>query len=271
MKEYIRQLLGHTTSEPRGLNVVREYLQARILSAMQREGAMMALAFQGGTALRFLYALPRHSEDLDFALERPEKPYDLRRYSNAIRRGLSAEAYDVEIRLSDRRTVHSSFIRFPGLLYELDLAPRPQQVLSVRIEVDTRPPRGARLETTVVRRHAILQLQHHDRASLFSGKLHAVLHRPYVKGRDVYDLLWYLSDRTWPEPNLELLRDALQQTGWSGPLPDQATWRALVRSRLEAMDWNRVASDVSPFLEVPTDITLLTRENLLRLLDGSSQ
>ncbi|MPZ17421.1 MAG: hypothetical protein GEV06_05870 [Luteitalea sp.] len=269
MKEYIRHLLGPDTSGPRGVNVVREYLQARILSALQREGAMMALAFQGGTALRFLYALPRHSEDLDFTLERPEKPYDLRRCAEAVRRELAAEAYDVEIRVSDRRAVHSTFVRFPGLLYELALAPRRQQVLSVRIEVDTRPPRGARLETTVVRRHAILQLQHHDRASLLSGKLHAVLQRPYVKGRDVYDLLWYLSDRTWPEPNLDLLREALRQTDWSGPLPDQITWREVVRSRLEDMNWSRVVSDVTPFLEVPTEVTMLTRENLLQLLDMS--
>jgi len=31
---------------------------------------MLSLAFQGGTALRFLYALPRYSEDLDFTLGR---------------------------------------------------------------------------------------------------------------------------------------------------------------------------------------------------------
>jgi predicted nucleotidyltransferase component of viral defense system len=52
-------------------------------------------------------------------------------------------------------------------------------------------------------------LQHHDRASLLAGKLHALFQRRYVKGRDLYDLMWYLSDPNWPEPNLTLLQNAL--------------------------------------------------------------
>jgi len=73
---------------------------------------------------------------------------------------------------------------------------------------------NAVLATTVIRRHVVLQLQHHDRASLLAGKLHAILQRPYLKGRDLYDLAWYLSDREWPAPNLEYLNNALLQTGW---------------------------------------------------------
>ena len=49
-----------------------------------------------------------------------------------------------------------------------------------------------------MRRHVTLRLHHHDRASLLAGKLHAILQRPYTKGRDLYDLIWYLSDPTWP-------------------------------------------------------------------------
>jgi hypothetical protein len=57
----------------------------------------------------------------------------------------------------------------------------------VKLEVDTRLSQGAVLETTVVRRHVLLRLQHHDRASLLAGKLHAILQRPWPKGRDFYD------------------------------------------------------------------------------------
>jgi hypothetical protein len=116
--------------------------------------------------------------------------------------------------VSDQKTVHSAFVRFRGLLYELGLSPHSDQVLAVKFEVDTNPPDGAALTTIIVRRYVILQLQHHDRASLLAGKLHAILQRPYTKGRDIYDLLWYLSDPEWPPPNLVLLNNALQQTGW---------------------------------------------------------
>ena len=65
-------------------NIAREYLQARILDHLHQAGAMQALAFQGGTALRFLYAIPRYSEDLDFALERQAQDYDFRRYLRQV-------------------------------------------------------------------------------------------------------------------------------------------------------------------------------------------
>ena len=57
MKEHLRQLAG-VHGPLRGRNVAREYLQARILGALQRAGAMTSLAFHGGTSLRFLFGLP---------------------------------------------------------------------------------------------------------------------------------------------------------------------------------------------------------------------
>jgi hypothetical protein len=134
--------------------------------------------------------------------------------------------------------------------------------------VDTNPPHGAGLATTVVRRYVTLQLQHHDRASLLAGKLHAILQRPYIKGRDVYDLLWYLSDPAWPEPNLTLLNNALVQTGWTGGPVTAANWREWVQRRLQALPWEQVVADVRPFLEPAGDAALLTRENMLRVLGG---
>ena len=77
MRDHLQALVrGQDALE--GRNILREYLQARILEGLQRVGAMSALAFQGGTALRFLYGLPRYSEDLDFALEGPRESYDPR-------------------------------------------------------------------------------------------------------------------------------------------------------------------------------------------------
>jgi hypothetical protein len=266
MKEYLSDLVRSSPTPAFGHNVAREYLQARILGSLQRAGAMVPLAFHGGTALRFLYASSRYSEDLDFALEQARPQYALRDYLRAARRDLTAEGYVLDIRLNDLHVVHSAFIRFRGLLYDLGLSPHRDQVLAVKIEVDTNPPAGAGLATTVIRRHVTLQLQHHDRPSLLAGKLHAVLQRPYLKGRDVYDLLWYLSDPDWPSPNLAMLNNALQQTGWAGERLSQDNWRPLVRERLESASWDQVVADVRPFLDTSASIELLTPENLMRVL-----
>jgi predicted nucleotidyltransferase component of viral defense system len=266
LKEDLKGRLRTVAAPTLARNIAREYLQARILGSLQRSGAMIPLSFQGGTALRFLYSIPRYSEDLDFALERPGRGYDFKRYLETVRADLRHEGYTVEARVNEQRTVHGAFVRFPGLLHELEISPHPNESLAVKVEVDTAPPAGAVLETTVVRRHLTLRLQHHDPASLLAGKLHALLQRTYAKGRDVYDLIWYLSDPAWPAPNLILLNNALRQTDWTGPLLTAEAWRRQVRERLDSVDWEKIVADVRPFLESPAEVDLLTPETVSRLL-----
>lgn len=267
MKDYLVQLVRASASPLQARNVAREYLQARVLEGLQRAGAMVSLAFHGGTALRFLFALPRYSEDLGFALEREPERYDLRTYLRQVQSDLTREGYAAEVKLNDTRTVQNAFVRFAGLPHELGLSPHRTEVLAVKVEVDTRPPAGAGLAITLVRRHVTLRLQHHDRASLLAGKLHAVIQRPFAKGRDLYDLLWYLSDPAWPEPNLVLLTNALQQSGWTEALPGEATWRSVVAERVQALEWATITRDVEPFLASEHELRLLTRENVLQALN----
>jgi hypothetical protein len=266
MKEFLKDLVRQSASPIQRRNLVREYLQARILGALQGKGAFIPLAFQGGTALRFLYGLPRHSEDLDFSLERPRRGYDLQAYAAAASSALSKEGYAIDVKLSLEGAVQSCALRFRGLFFELGLSAHEDEALSIKLEVDTKPPAGAGLEISVVRKYALLRLQHHDRASLLAGKLHAILQRKYTKGRDLYDLLWYLSDRAWPSPNLRLLKNALRQTGWSGPGLTSDNWKAILAERLEQVDWRAAQADVLPFLERPEEADLLEKEALLGLL-----
>lgn len=267
MKDHLAHLVRESESPLKGRNTMREYLQARILGCLQREGAMVPLAFHGGTALRFLYALPRHSEDLDFALEGKPAAYDLKGYVQAIEAEFHREGYELETRRADNRVVQNAWIRFRGLLYEMGLSGQRGEVFSLKLEMDTDPPQGAGLETTVVRRHVILQLHHHDQPSLLAGKIHAILQRSFTKGRDLYDLLWYLSDPDWPDPNLTLLNNALSQTGWQGPTLTERNWRNILRRRVEELDYRHVREDVAPFLERAEESDLLTRENLMQLLE----
>ncbi|HUG53582.1 MAG TPA: nucleotidyl transferase AbiEii/AbiGii toxin family protein, partial [Vicinamibacteria bacterium] len=130
MKERLRELLHDAGGGPAARNLAREFLQASILAALQRAGAMVPLAFQGGTALRFLHSIRRYSEDLDFALERPRAGYDFRALLAAVRADMAREGYDVDLaRVSDQRAVHSAFVRFPGLLHELGLSGHREEAL----------------------------------------------------------------------------------------------------------------------------------------------
>ena len=225
MKEHLRQLASTAENDLARTCLVREYLQARILESLQDTGTFLRWAFVGGTALRFLFSIPRFSEDLDFSLITPGKDADFKSATAEVKRVFEREGYSIDVKVSEKKTVASAWVRFPGLPHEIGISSYAAQVLSIKLELDTNPPAGAHIENSVVRRHVTLNLCHYDKASLLAGKIHAVLSRQWTKGRDLYDLVWYLADRTWPAPNLDLLNAALEQTSWDGPRLTEANWR----------------------------------------------
>lgn len=269
MKPYLQSQLNGVTDLTIGLPIVREYLQARILEGLQQAGAFFCLSFHGGTSLRFLYHIPRYSEDLDFALESQPERYDFTSYLTTIQKRLTAENYVVEVRAKKEQTaVNKAFIRFPGLLYEMGLSPHKTQVIAIKLEVDTHPPSGALSETTLLQRHVALHLRHHDPASLLAGKLQAVLNRIYTKGRDWYDLWWYLSQPDWPSPNFDYLNSGLRQVESSLPTLTEANWKPILRARAEALNWKDVLNDAASFIIDLDKQSDFNKERLLQLLAG---
>lgn len=266
MKDYLKQQLAGVQDVNLARCIVREYLQARTLETLQDNNAFVNWAFVGGTALRFLYSLPRFSEDLDFSTAAPGLEDNFVPLMQKIKNQFNAEGYSVSIKAKAAKTVKAAFIKFEGLLYEMELSPHRSEVISIKVDIDTNPPVGAGLETSIIRKHCLLNLQHYDKSSLLAGKLHAVLSRKYTKGRDIYDLLWYLSDQTWPEPNIVLLNNALKQTSESNIQLTQDNWQLHVTKHIEQLEWNKVIADVKAFIEKQSDIQLLTKENVIKVL-----
>lgn len=266
MKPLLIEKLRGETDAFRRRSLTREFLQARILLSLQDHGAFSNWAFLGGTALRFLYNLPRYSEGLDFSLTTPKTDARFEKLMRAVRSDLQAEAYGVEIKVRADKAVASAMVKFRGLLHEVGISPLRDETLAVKIEIDTNPPAGGETGIKAVRRYFMLNLQHYDPASLLAGKLHAVLSRKYTKGRDLYDLAWYLADPTWPQPNIPLLANALRQTAWSGEGPTISNWRQIVANKLKTLDWGAALDDVSPFLERPEDAAWVSAGRLHALL-----
>ncbi|UCE46515.1 MAG: nucleotidyl transferase AbiEii/AbiGii toxin family protein, partial [Phycisphaerales bacterium] len=171
MKDYLKQILDSVANQVLARCVMREYLQAHLLQIFQDRSLFNTWVFQSGTALRFLYGMPRFSEDLDFTLAEPGIQSNFQEHLAHAARVLGAENYNTTIQLKDNKTVKSAFVRFRGLLFEFGLSPHEPETLSIKVEVDTNPPSGAEVASTVVRRHVTLNLRHHDKASLLAGKL----------------------------------------------------------------------------------------------------
>lgn len=265
MKDYCLELAGKQEGSNAKLNLMREYLQFYILKIMHDEGVFRDTAFLGGTALRILHGLPRYSEDLDFSTA--GKPgYTFAALMKKVKEELSLAGYRVETREDKEKTVNSAFIKFEGLMHEAGVSPLKSQKLSIKIEIDTNPPKGENLQTSIINKYFPISFLSYDLPSLFAGKFHALLSRRYTKGRDFFDLGWYLSK--WKEitPNFVLLENALKQTGWENNFPAKDTWKVFLREVVEKTDWKIVRQDAERFLEDASDLNIFTKDNLLLLL-----
>ena len=182
-----------------------------------------------------------------------------------------AENYKISIKEGKKKPVMGAFIKFPSLLYELGLSSHKDEILSVKIEIDTNPPGGEVTETTLTRRYVTVNLLHYDKASLFAGKINAIFTRKYTKGRDLFDLVWILASASWPMPNFIFLNNALRQAKWKEPGINAENWKSILASHISSIDWKKASEDVSPFLEREGDKNLLTLENCNNLLDNFIQ
>jgi hypothetical protein len=244
-----------------GLNAMRELVQWEIIAGLHEAEVFREAAFIGGTSLRLLHGIGRFSEDIDFsALVQKFDRSDLEKWAWAIARRIAwAGIGNPEVQIGGSRAVRWVDLRLPDLLKEAGLSPMRDQKLRIRVEIDCNPPEGARLERVTRSTPYLLAITTYDPPSLMAGKVHALLARPYTKGRDWYDLLWYCGNRI--EPNLELLKNALEQIP-SDCCADGEQWRESLLRKTERTDWRIVRRDVEPFLARPEEVRLLDRSTV---------
>ncbi len=265
MRDYVLELAAGKSGLNAKLNIIREYLQAFVLRILHQQGFFKTSAFLGGTALRFLYGLPRFSEDLDFSAAGKDR-IAMADTAKKIETELLSAGYTIEITANDSKVVQQAMIKFSRLLYDAGISPLPGQKFSIKLEIDTNPPDGATTETMIVNKYFPLAFLTYDLPSLFTGKLNALLSRKYTKGRDYFDIGWYLSKWNDIVPNFGLLANGLTQTGWKKEKIDKDNWKTVLYDTVAHADWNLVRKDVIRFLENPSDMDIFTRENILRLI-----
>jgi len=247
-------------------NLLRESLQWEILAAMHGAEAFREVAFVGGTCLRLMHGLRRFSEDLDFSARGGDGVPFLEGFPRDLARFLDARGFDDAevVARKSHGALRSLWVRFPGVLKEVGASPMASQKIGIKLEFDLNPPAGADFSVQVVSSPALMAVGVHDRPSLMAGKLHAVLARSYTKGRDWYDLLWYLGKKL--EPNIIFLQNALEQqpSKWCA---DAGNWRDAVRELTLEADWGAIHRDVGPFLEVGSEIGMMREEIFLAALE----
>lgn len=220
--------------------------------------------------MRFIYKIRRFSENINFSLSSKAKDYDFNDMARHIQQEFKLAGYGLEVKVKSERTVYNALLKFPGILYETGLSPLKDQKILIKVEIDSNPPQGGIEEATVYNSTFMFYMLHYDLKSLFAGKVHALLCREYTKGRDWYDLMWYLSKFKGLEPNYIKLNNAMAQTFKKPVQFTQENWKTEIKKVVKTLDWTKVRNDVERFLEDPGDIELLTSETFINLLESNS-
>lgn len=263
MLDLIEKSIVGISSREAKIHTTREFLQLLILKILYDKGYFKNLAFVGGTALRFLYGLRRFSEDLAFSLIN-RKGYDLDIFLERVAYELEKVGFSLEIKKSAEGPVHSAMFKFKDVLSLLGLSNQKGQKLFIKFEVDSNPPRGWRTELSLVSKHFVFTVTHFDIPSLYATKLHACFFRKYIKGRDFYDLIWYLGRKAIP--NFELLNNAIEQTEHKKINLNADNFNDFLKERLAGVDFVKVRKDVERFIEDKNELKLLDKDLILKLI-----
>ncbi len=265
MRDLLLRKLSANRSREQKHNQLRQSLQIILLKILHESPAGSALAFTGGTALRLLQGLPRFSEDLDFSLIQREK-YGFARFVKHLQQGLAKLDLPADYKTKAEKTVHHLYVHFRELLQQAGLSSQAGQKLSIRLEIDTNPPGGGETAISLLSEFQTFPVLHFNLPSSFATKLHACLYRRYAKGRDFYDLMWYIGKKI--RPNFIVLNNAIAQTEARPGTVDGRQLKEILLKRIMSLEAGMLQRDVAPFLQHPEEAALLETGLMQQVVRG---
>jgi predicted nucleotidyltransferase component of viral defense system len=255
-------------------NAIKEVLQEVVLAGLSKTDFFTHAAFYGGTALRIFYGMDRFSEDLDFSLLVADDAFDMSKYFKPISDVVNSLGLNFEVSKKEKTVnsnIDSAFIKGNTKETLITIYPNSSdsrliihnEKIIIKFEVDVNPPLFAHTEIKFRLLPFPYQVRVYDASSLFAGKIHAVIARSWnnrIKGRDLYDYVYYLSLET--KVNLKHLEARLKQTNTieQNSKLNRDLLIDLLDKRFDQIDYNIAKSDVRPFIKDQLYLDLWSRE-----------
>lgn len=259
IKEWIEEY--NPKNEEEILSALREIMQEVALAGLSRTDFFEKAAFYGGTALRIFYGLDRYSEDLDFSLLEVNPDFTLEPYFSAILQEFEALGIHVSIKekvKTKKSSVDSAFLKAETIWKEIVLEDiikqtgvRSNKNIKIKIEVDRNPPLKFSTEEKLLIRPFSFYVNCFTRSSLFAGKMHALLYRKWigrVKGRDWYDLEWYIK-KGIPLDVEHFLSRAKDTGDWEEDSINPEQIKQLLKDKIAAVSFDTIKEDVVKFIK----------------------
>lgn len=247
-----------------------EVIQQITLSALNRAGFFNKAAFYGGTCLRIFYQLERFSEDMDFSLLEKDENFSLEEYFDTIKSEFSAFGREVSITKKQKKNltqVESAFLKDNTEIYNLEF--QTDRTIKVKIEVDKDPPLKFKTEYKLSLLPYSFMTRCFTVSGLYAGKMHALLFRSWrnrVKGRDWYDLEWYI--RNGYSIDFEHLKERSLQSGYSGSQEfTKEKCIDLLKKKIESTNIAMIKADIRPFIKNTDALEIWSTDYFLQLAD----
>jgi predicted nucleotidyltransferase component of viral defense system len=247
--------------------VQQEVMQLIALSGLARGGFFEKAAFYGGTCLHLFYGMERFSENMDFSLLSPDSDFDFESYFPAVKEEFALAGKDVEIQIKHKgrpSSVESAFLKESSEVFKIGFTTQKQ--IKVKIEVDIDPPPDFSTEMKLMVRPVSRWIRVYSAGDLYAGKVSAALFRAWrarVKGRDWYDLEWYV--RNGFACNLKHLSARGRESATD--LSSREAVVAALKKRISNIDFKAAGDDVRPFLKDASCLDIWSRDYFSALVD----
>ncbi|MDD5013400.1 MAG: nucleotidyl transferase AbiEii/AbiGii toxin family protein [Candidatus Pacebacteria bacterium] len=191
-------------------NYLKEYLQYPVLEFIYSNRKYKRFIFTGGSCLRICFNAPRLSEDLDFDLDKKEwEKLDISKVAKEIEEYFKKEyLLDVKTKCQGKGRIYLKF----QILKDLGLSNKSESDwLYVKIEPTQTIFKEPETELSPISQYGFnFIIKNYSLEFLMTGKLCAIFTRKWfkgdeqeinIKGRDFYDLFWYLQKGVSPNFN----------------------------------------------------------------------
>lgn len=267
------------TNQEQAFSALREIMQEVALAGLQRSGFFEKAAFYGGTALRIFYGLDRFSEDLDFSLLSSDPEFSLEPYFKGLVEEFAHVGLQVSIKEKKKTkgtSIDSAFLKPETVWRELILEGMVLEAglgamvgLKIKLEVDRQPPLRFETEEKLLLKPYSFYVKCFTKSNLFAGKMHALLFRKWqnrVKGRDWYDLEWYI--RKGVPLNLDHFLARAQDTGnWTNSTIEKEELLDLLKKRIDSVSMEAVKEDIVKFIPDNKKLDIWSKKYFLELIE----
>ncbi|MBW6482313.1 MAG: nucleotidyl transferase AbiEii/AbiGii toxin family protein [Vicingaceae bacterium] len=277
IKEWIAEY--NPQNEEEMVAALREIMQEITLAGLSRTDFFEKAAFYGGTALRIFYGLDRYSEDLDFSLLKPDSNFSIEPYFKAIIYEFKSLGLTVGIKekkKTNQTAIDSAFLKAETIWQEIvlediikEIGVRSNKTLKIKIEVDRQPSLNFKTEEKLLLRPFSFYVKCFTKPSLFAGKMHALLFRKWknrVKGRDWYDLEWYIKKGIPLDVNHFLTR-AKDTNDWQEDSISNEQILELLDTKIKSVSFSNIKEDVVRFIQNDAILTIWNPEYFKDLIE----